>query len=114
MKGLWKPDANFSEVQARSNWIMDQIDIRGWVHSFGKEIGDNIVKTERGAFLQLMLRPPVNVPREIQDKYWSWIEERVLVPIKGQYPDLYSWIVEKQRKLVVKIINMDITEGETT
>ena len=111
MKSSWKPDANFSDVQARSNWIMDQIDIRGWAHSFGKEIGDNIVKTERGAFLQLMLTPPVNVPREIQDKYWGWVEERVLVPIKEKYPDLYSWIVEGQRKLVAKIINMDITEG---
>ena len=114
MKSLWKPDANFSDIRVLSDWIMAQIDIRGWAHSFGKEIGDNIVKTERGAFLQLMLTPPVNVPREIQDKYWSWIEERVLVPIKEQYPDLYSWIVEGQRKLVAKIINMDITEGEAT
>ena len=114
MKGLWKPDANFSEVQVRSNWIIDQIDIRGWAHSFGKEIGDNIVKTERGAFLQLMFTPPVNVPREIQDKYWGWIEERVLVPLKEQYPDLYSWIVGEQRKLVAKIINMDIAEGKAT
>ena len=114
MKSSWKPDANFSDVQARSNWIIDQIDIRGWAHRFGKEIGDNIVKTERGAFLQLMLTPPINVPREIQDKYWGWIEERVLVPIKEQYPDLYSWIVEGQRKLVAKIINMDIAEGKAT
>ena len=114
MKSLWKPGANFSDVRVRSNWIIDNIDIRGWAHSFGKEIGDNIVKTERGAFIQLILIPPVNVPQEIQDEYWDWIEERVLVPIKEKYPDLYSWIVERQRKLVAEITNMDITEGEDT
>ena len=30
IKGLWKADADFSSTRARSDWLMNQIDIRGW------------------------------------------------------------------------------------
>ena len=114
IKSLWKADADFSSTRARSDWLMNQIDIRGWAHSFGKENGDNIAKTGRGGYLLLLLTPPANVSREVQDEYWNWVQEKILDPIKEQYSDLYSWIIEEQRKLVAKIINMDITEGEAT
>ena len=112
MKNLWKPDANFSDVRVLSDWVMAQIDIRGWVHSFGKENGESIVKTERGAYLLLILTPPADVPQGVKDEYWNWVEESILVPIKEQYPDLYSWIVEEQRRLIASATNMDITDEE--
>ncbi len=108
MKGLWKADADFSSTKAHSDWIMNQIDIRGWAHSFGKENGDNIAKTGRGGYILLLLTPPVDVSREVQDEYWGWVEERILAPIKEQYPDLYSWIVEEQRRLIASAANMDM------
>ena len=114
MKDLWKPDANFSDVRVRSNWIMAQIDIRGWAHSFGKEHGDNIIKTGRGAYILLILTPPDDVPQQVKDEYWNWVEETVLTPIKEQYPDLYSWIVEDRRKWIAKVSDMDTTEEEDT
>ena len=111
IKSLWKTDADSSITRARSDWLMNQIDIRGWAHSFGKENGDNIAKTGRGGYLLLLLTPPVNVSLEVQDEYWSWVQEKILDPIKEQYPDLYSWIIEEQRKLIAKITDTDITEG---
>ena len=112
LKGLWKADANFSSVRARSDWIMDGIDIRGWAHSFGGENGDNIVKTVRGTHILMVLSPPTDAPREVKDEYWSWVEDKVLVPIKEQYPDLYSWIVEWYKKQTAEMADMDLTEGE--
>ena len=114
MKDLWKPDANFSDARVRSNWIMAQIDIRGWAHSFGKEHGNNIINTGRGAYILLILIPPDDVPQQVKDEYWNWVEETVLTPIKEQYPDLYSWIVEDRRKWIAKVSDMDTTEEEDT
>ena len=114
IKSLWKADADFSSTRARSDWLMNQIDIRGWAHSFGKENGDHIAKTGRGGYLLLLLTPLVNVPREVQDEYWNWVQEKILAPIKKQYPDLYSWIIEEQRELIAKIADTDITEREAT
>ena len=114
LKGLWRSDADFSEIRVRSNWIMSQIDVRGWAHSFGSGAGDSIVKTGRGAHILLLLLPPVDAPPEIKDEYWNWMEDMVLAPLKGQYPDLYSWIIEWQRREVSEMADMDIREGATT
>ena len=44
LKKLWIDGADIAEVTARSNWIADQVDVRGWAHSFGPENGDNLVR----------------------------------------------------------------------
>ena len=114
IKSLWRADADFSGAKARSDWLVSQIDIRGWSHSFGKEISDNTAKTGRSGHLLLLFTPPGDVPREVRDEYWNWVQERILAPIKKQDPDLYSWIIEMERELIEEIANTDITEREET
>jgi len=113
LKNLWKAGADFSSVRARSDWILDQIDVRGWAHSLGGENGDNMVKIGRGAHTLLLLSPPADALPEVKDEYWSWIEDRVLAPIKEQYPDLYSWIIEWQRRQVAYVAHMNLTARAT-
>lgn len=111
LKKLWKTDSNIAANIARSDWILGQIDSRGWVHGFGPGDGDDIVKTGRGADILTLLAPPSNVPQEIKDAYWSWIEDRILTPTKEQFPDLYSQIVRLYMKQVEEMTEMDPTEG---
>ena len=114
LKNLWKADPDFSDVRVRSSWVMDLIDIRGWAHSFGPENGSDLVKTGRGAYiLSVLIPPPTEVPQKVRDAYWNWVEERILSPIKEQYPDLYFWIVEWQQRYISKMADMDITKERT-
>ena len=113
LKSLWKDDAEVPPT-ARSHWIADQIDIRGWAHSFEPENGDNIVRSGRAAEVLLLLTPPSDVSKEVKDAYWNWAEDRILAPIKEQFPDLYGWIVKWQREEIAKIAEMELTETETT
>ena len=106
LKNLWRADADLSHARTRSDWIMDQIDIRGWVHVFGRENGVNILKTGHGTHILMLFMPP----REVKDEYWNWVEERVLGPIKERHSDLYSLIVENQRKLIAEIADKDVRE----
>ena len=110
LKNLWRADANFPHARTRSDWIMEQIDIRGWIHIFGRETGVNILKTGHAAYILMLLMPPDKVSREVEDKYWNWVEERVLGPIKERHPDLYSLIVENQRKLIAEMADKDVRE----
>lgn len=112
LKDMWKADANFSDVRARSDWVMAQIDIRGWAHRLEKEIGDNMVKTGRSAHILWALVLPVEEPQKVRDEYWNWIEGRVLDPLKEQYPDLYSWIVKWYRRWIAKMTDIDLIQGE--
>lgn len=100
LKSLWKAGADLSSVTACSNWIVDQVDVRGWAHRLGEENGDNIVKTGRGAHILMLLTPPFEAPREVKDAYWNWVEGQVFAPIKEQYPDLFDWICEWQRRQI--------------
>ena len=114
LRSLWKTGADFSITRARSNWIMDQIDVRGWAHRFGKEDGYDFVKTGRGEYILLVLKPLVGVSQEVKCEYWNWAEEEVLAPIKEQYPYLYLDLVEWYRRLIASTADMDITKGEAT
>ena len=112
LKSLWRDGADLSSVRVRSNWLLDQLDIRGWAHSLGTENRDNVVKTGRGVHLLMILTPPLDAPQDIKDAYWSWVEDSVLVPIKEQWPDLYEWLVEWHRKHIANIADMELAKGE--
>ena len=114
LENLWKADADYSYSRVRSDWIMDQIDLRGWTHSFSCENKADIVKNVCAEQILMMLIPPVGVPQEVKNQYWNWVEDRVLRPAKEQFPDLYSWIVERQRRVIASVADMDIPQERET
>lgn len=114
LRNLWKPDSDPSCVRARSDWILDQVDVRGWAHRFGSESGDNIVSAGRGVLILMMLAPLPETPQDVNDEYWSWIEVRVLAPIKEQYPDLFALIRDWHRRKIAEIADTDLDEGKAT
>ena len=103
IKKLWLDGANPEEATARSNWLVDLIDMRGWAHRFGVINGDDVVRLGPVAYIQVLLIPPVNVSRKMREAYWEWIENRILVPIQEQYPELYSSLVDLQRVQIATI-----------
>ena len=112
LKGLWRAGADLTAVMARSNWIMEQINVRGWAHRFGVENEDYAAKDKPGLLTVILFTPPSGAPQEIKDAYWSWLEDRVLVPLKEQDPDLYAWIVEQEKKLISEIADREPDEWE--
>ena len=110
LKSQWKAGTDISIARACSDWIMAQIDIRGWAHSYGTESGANIVKIGRSAHIMALLIPPVEEPQQVKDEYWNWVENRILATIKEQYPDLYLELVEWHRRWIAKIANTNLIE----
>ena len=112
LKGLWRDDTDLAAVTARSNWIMEQMNTRGWAHRFGVEKGESAVKAKQGLLTIILFTPPSDAPQEIKDAYWSWLEDRVLVPMKEQDPDLYAWVVEQEKRLISQIADREPDEWE--
>lgn len=107
LKKLWKPDADISKVNAISDWIEDQIDIRGWTHRLDVDVANDIIKTGRGNHLLLLLTSPIDATENIRDAYWKWLEGRVLNQIKEQFPELYNWTVDYLKQQFPKWVDMD-------
>ena len=114
LKGLWKDTAEVPTATARSNWIADQIDFRGWAHSFGPEEGNNIVSMGRVGHVLMLLTPRADAPIEITDAYWNWVEHRILTPLKEEFPKLYAWIVKRYRSEIANMADMKPTEWTKT
>ena len=110
LKGQWVSDSDLSTIRARSDWIVDQIDLRRWAHCLGAESGDNIVKVGRGPHILMLLSPPADASPKLKDEYRIWIEERILAPIKEQEPGLYSWMLAWTREQISETADMDLSE----
>ena len=104
--------ADIDEVKIRSNWIVDQVDVQGWAHCFISEDADNLVQIGRGAHILALLTPPADTKQRIADAYWAWLEEKILGPIKEQFPDVYRWLVDWYRKELSKLADAAVVEGE--
>ena len=103
LKGLWRAGTDLAAVTARSNWITEQINIRGWAHRFEIENAESAVKAKQGLITIILFTLPSDAPQDIKSAYWGWLEARVLVPMKEQDPDLYAWVVEQEKNLISEI-----------
>jgi len=114
LRNQWEDGADIEEVTVRSNWLAEQIDVRGWAHSLVPENADNVVRIGRGAHILLLLTPPTSVQQTIVDAYWTWVEGRILAPIKEQFPILYEWLVEWHRSHVADMAETELSEGDVS
>jgi hypothetical protein len=103
LRNLWRDEANIDEITARSSWLVEQIDLRGWAHSLIPEHADNVVRVGRAVHILLLLTPPTDVQQSVVDVYWNWVEKRILRPIQEQFPAVYEWLVDYYRSRVAEI-----------
>ena len=113
LRNLWRAGVEIPCTEARSNWILDQVDVRGWAHRIDPENREEIIGSVRvGKINQLITFLPADVPPDIRKSYWQWVEEFVLTPVKELEPDLYTQIVNLKLSQISELANTDLTEGE--
>jgi hypothetical protein len=111
LKSQWRVEADISSSIAYSNWILDQFDISGWTHLFGEHDIDRLDLNRRGTVVIQLLTLPSDAQHDLKEAYWSWVEDRLLLPIKEQHPELYVWLVGWQKSMIYDMAaNMKLTE----
>ena len=104
LKNQWKDKGDLDKAEICSDWLYRQIDFRGWVHNFIPEHADDIARVRRAEHIVQFLSPPMNVERYIVEAYWNWLEDRVLLPLNEQFPEVYNQLVDRYRNHIVGII----------
>ncbi len=112
LRDLWVDGADIDAVTARSNWLANQIDVRGWAHSLAPENADNLVRVGRAAQIFSLLVPPVGVEQNVVDAYWNWVEETFLAPTKEQFPKVYERLVDWQRSRFPEMAETQLSEWD--
>ena len=104
LRHLWQEGADVPSVRVRSDWIMDLIEVRGWAHCFESESRDGIIEAGRARIIFELLTPlDSEVPQNIREAYWEWLEDRILAPIRDMEPDLYTQIVDSERRRISEV-----------
>ena len=111
LRNLWREGADVPRVKALCDWLWDQVDVRGWAHLIEPQIRNESIRSERAKIILLLLTPlDVDVPLNIREAYWMWLEDRVLAPIKEQEPDLYAIIIDLERRNISELADTDLAE----
>ncbi|MCG7947619.1 MAG: HNH endonuclease [Candidatus Thiodiazotropha taylori] len=113
-KKIWSEEEDVSCAISKSNWALDQIDIRGWAHRLIPEARENAIGPSRGIYILMLLSPPLNVSQDVREAYSNWVEETVLKPIKEQFPEVYDWIVQWEKDEIAKLVEEEFPEGEAS
>lgn len=103
LKGLWLGDPDVSEARTRSDWILGQIDLRGWAHRLPSEGEIRTMEADRAEQLVRLLLPASDVTTEVREHYWAWVEARLLKPIRDTEPTLYSALAERFLVTVARV-----------
>ena len=99
LRSLWTESDDFPKAQACSNWILDQVDVRGWAHCLSPESRNEIIESGQARIVvELITTLPAHVPPNVRKAYRDWAEDFVLTPIKELEPDLYNLIVNLERR----------------
>ena len=113
LKNLWSGSDEPSKVRAWSDWIMSQVDIRGWVHTFDKVKDGGVIARMYMMTVADLVLSPMTVPVERRDEYHRWLEERVLTPIRDHDREAFSQVVGYYRELISEAANADLKDFQT-
>lgn len=109
LKDIWKTNTDFASIRTRSNWILDQLDFRGWAHFLGDENGNNFIKTGLNGYFIVLLTPPLDVEQNVKEAYHNWADKNILIPIKERSPELYVWITEWYRNKIAELVDKSVS-----
>ena len=111
LRHVWVDGADLDTVKARSDWLVEQLDTRGWASAMVVEDADTMVRSGRAAHVLLLMAPLTGVEDGIVDAYWDWVEGRILAPIKEQFPPVYEGLVDWFRNRVAEMVDVRLKQG---
>jgi pimeloyl-ACP methyl ester carboxylesterase len=111
LKAQWRPDVDVVRASARSEWLLSQINLRGWAHCFGGDGGMQIVDYGYSAQIMSLLFTPPDVDAEFKVKYQEWIDKNLLLKLQNEDPALYLGLISKTEKLILNAVESTLIKG---
>ena len=111
LKGLWSADADLPNARAFSEWIIESVDVLGWIQNLADRNKDGMNPTELETRGIRALIISTSVSPEVLEDYWAWVEDQILAGMKQQRPELYSRILEQYKESTPKLVEMELAEN---
>lgn len=105
----WKPGIDADLSGARSDWLLELIDMRGWSHCLGGEKGIGMIKYGYASQHMSLAFAPENCNDSLES-YWDWVENRLLSTLREEDPVLFEWVLERAKELITETLTRGLEE----
>lgn len=103
----WRPEIDEATARARSEWLLELLDRRGWAHCLEGNVNLGVVELWHGVQVWSLLSASANIAPDTKERYFRWIDERVLTNINEEDPEVYSWILKRAKEFIAHVARAD-------
>jgi hypothetical protein len=103
LKAQWHPELDEATARARSEWLLGLLDRRGWAHCLGSGGELGVVEYWHSVQIWLLISLSANMTLDAREKYLRWIDERVLINLSEEDPEVYSYILERTKEIIAQV-----------
>lgn len=114
LKAQWSSDVAEEVSSARSDWLWQQIEALHWASVLpGDSFFSNVMQQFKMQHMALIVMVNDDASKSLREKYWRWLERRVISNLKEDHPEIYEEILGWCAKTVLEIAARDYS-GEGT
>jgi hypothetical protein len=107
LKGQWRDNIDDGDARARSNWLLELLDWRGWMHRIPGT--PNVDDSRKGRLRIMQLLTAIDGQSvAVNRRYWKWLEDDVLESIRNEEREAFQWLMEQAKALIAHAV----THGE--
>lgn len=110
LRAQWLEGDDISNIAARSNWLLELLDVRGWSQSSGFEAGQPLARSGYFTLALSLMRPPPNATEKIVSAYWEWLEQSILVRLKDEDPAALEDILRSAETAIAHVVDLNSKE----
>ncbi|WP_157019982.1 HTH domain-containing protein [Mesorhizobium xinjiangense] len=107
LRAQWVDGADVGDITARSNWLLELLDMRGWSQSSGFEGGQALARSGGFTLVLSLLRSPPEATKDVVSAYWGWLEKTVLDPLKDHDPGIFEEILQSAEAAIAHVVDMN-------
>jgi hypothetical protein len=100
IKAQWHEGIDTAAARARSTWLLQQLDIRGWAHPYVNDQNRGFSEFRFRAQLMALMTFSVESPLTVRQAYWEWLEHVLLEGVRDQQGDVYRAVVQAVSRLI--------------
>lgn len=104
LKAQWVDGAVEEVAAARSVWLLDLVDLRGWSHRY--PAGSPPALSEERYRMQMLALLTIahDQPEPVRSAYWRWLEKFVIADMRYSDPETYAWLVGQMRDRIDEMV----------
>lgn len=110
LKEQWTGELDEAAACARSDWLLQLSDVRGWTH----RLDEGVLQLEERYlnWVSLLMMLTVTQSQTVKEAYWRWFGSRILKPIVDEDGDAYALLLERAKMICEQSVDTSALDLE--